>query len=192
MSPQQVNNSSYNYKVDIWALGVLAYEMLVGTQPFRARTLNQLRSGLETGTYEFPAGCNISIECLLFIIDCLQYNEEDRISIGELAEHPFLADVDEDEKARKAFIYEEFVDDVIPPVWVNSLHFNGSPILLNTKDGYSLNQLYLLMNSKVNLGLNNRSRTTCRVSEFYHKRSSFLDRVRFSSRKNLGIETSKQ
>ena len=34
MSPQLLKEESYNYKCDIWALGIIAYEMVVGNWPW--------------------------------------------------------------------------------------------------------------------------------------------------------------
>ena len=34
MSPEQCNGQDYNEKSDIWSLGVLLYEMLVGIPPY--------------------------------------------------------------------------------------------------------------------------------------------------------------
>ncbi len=37
MSPELVNNKQYNYNVDIWALGILLYEMIHGKSPFKPK-----------------------------------------------------------------------------------------------------------------------------------------------------------
>lgn len=34
ISPEQLKQSTYNEKIDIWSLGVIAYEMLLGVSPF--------------------------------------------------------------------------------------------------------------------------------------------------------------
>ena len=33
-SPEQCRNEDYDYKVDVWALGVILYEVLSGEHPF--------------------------------------------------------------------------------------------------------------------------------------------------------------
>jgi serine/threonine protein kinase len=38
MAPELVKRQAYDSKVDIWALGVLTYMILVGKEPFRGRT----------------------------------------------------------------------------------------------------------------------------------------------------------
>lgn len=38
LAPEIIDRSSYSKKVDIWDLGVLTYEFLVGVPPFNAKT----------------------------------------------------------------------------------------------------------------------------------------------------------
>jgi serine/threonine protein kinase len=37
MAPEMLFKAEYDYKVDIWALGVLLYEMLHGFAPFKGK-----------------------------------------------------------------------------------------------------------------------------------------------------------
>ena len=39
MAPEMLFGSSYNYHVDIWALGVLLYELVHGHAPFRGESV---------------------------------------------------------------------------------------------------------------------------------------------------------
>jgi serine/threonine protein kinase len=57
MAPQILNKEGYNYKVDIWALGVIFYELIVGSPPFKAKTLKELKHNIFEGQYEFPSDC---------------------------------------------------------------------------------------------------------------------------------------
>lgn len=42
MAPQILEGKKYNYKCDIWSLGVVFFEMLTGLTPFEARNVPEL------------------------------------------------------------------------------------------------------------------------------------------------------
>jgi serine/threonine protein kinase len=39
MSPQILSNTTYTEKTDVWSLGILLYEMLVGEVPWRVNSI---------------------------------------------------------------------------------------------------------------------------------------------------------
>ena len=86
------NNQSFGYdqKADIWSLGTICYEMLIGVPPFDATSYEELISKIQKGNYQIPKNLKLSKEAISFINGMLQYNPEKRLSIDELANHNFL------------------------------------------------------------------------------------------------------
>ena len=43
MAPEMVLEKTYDYRIDIWALGVLLYELVHGRAPFQAANLKEMK-----------------------------------------------------------------------------------------------------------------------------------------------------
>ena len=86
------NNQSFGYdqKADIWSLGTICYEMLIGVPPFDATSYEELISKIQKGNYQIPKNLKLSKEAISFINGMLQHNPQKRLSIDELANHNFL------------------------------------------------------------------------------------------------------
>ena len=78
----------YDQKADIWSLGTICYEMLIGKSAFDAEDMDELCEKIENGTYTVPT--NLSREVISFINGMLQYNSTTRLTCEELSKHPFL------------------------------------------------------------------------------------------------------
>ena len=83
-----INQVGYDSKADIWSLGTICYEMLIGQAVFNAQTLNDLIKKVENGSYSIPT--TVSREVVSFLNGMLQYKGEKRLSADELSKHPFL------------------------------------------------------------------------------------------------------
>ena len=86
---RDINQLGYDSKADIWSLGTICYEMLIGQAVFNAETLNDLIKKVENGSYQVPT--NVSSEVVSFLNGMLQYNGKKRLSAEELLKHPFLS-----------------------------------------------------------------------------------------------------
>ena len=80
-SPQLLKKRGYSYKVDVWALGIMCYELLMGQTPFHSYEMKDLIAKINEGKYVVSTKDPLSIECALFLTQCLQANEHDRIDI---------------------------------------------------------------------------------------------------------------
>ncbi len=82
------NLIGYDEKADIWSLGTVCYEMLIGQGVFNAQNMVELIKKVEHGTYHVPT--NLSIEVVSFLNGMLQYSAKNRLSAEELSRHAFL------------------------------------------------------------------------------------------------------
>jgi len=86
------NNQSFGYdeKADIWSLGTICYEILIGSPPFDANNYEELISKVQRGNYKIPNNLELSIEAVSFLNAMLQYDPKLRFDINRLAKHKFL------------------------------------------------------------------------------------------------------
>ena len=82
------NLIGYDEKADIWSLGTVCYELLIGHEIFNAQTMVDLIRKVENGNYHVPT--NISKEVVSFLNGMLQYSAKNRLSADELSKHAFL------------------------------------------------------------------------------------------------------
>ena len=81
-------NLGYDQKADIWSIGTVCYELLIGKSVFDAETLGDLIEKVENGNFKVPK--SLSKEVISFINAMLQYDPKLRLSAEELRKHPFL------------------------------------------------------------------------------------------------------
>ena len=53
MAPEIVFNQSYDYRIDLWALGILLYELLHGQAPFKGKTFKEVQQKITAGDVSF-------------------------------------------------------------------------------------------------------------------------------------------
>ena len=88
LNHQDNEDTGYDEKVDIWSLGTLCYEMLIGKATFEADSINELVKKVENGEYTLPS--TLSKEVVSFLNAMLQYDPKIRLSAEELSRHHFL------------------------------------------------------------------------------------------------------
>ena len=87
-SGRKARQLGYDIKADIWSLGTICYEMLIGKSAFDAEDMDELVSKIEDGTYTVPT--NLSKEVISFLNAMLQYDSHQRLNSLELSRHVFL------------------------------------------------------------------------------------------------------
>ncbi|CDW81704.1 calcium-dependent protein [Stylonychia lemnae] len=91
MSPELIDEQ-YDEKADIWALGVVMFELLSNNLPFDASTDQDIMLAIRDGTFKFdsPAWRIISEEGKDMIKQMLRYNPQTRISARDALRHPWI------------------------------------------------------------------------------------------------------
>ena len=84
----KVRELGYDMKADIWSLGTICYQMLIGKAAFDADDLDDLVSKVEKGKYKVPT--TLSKEVVSFLNGMLQYEANLRLTADQLSNHPFL------------------------------------------------------------------------------------------------------
>lgn len=79
-----VIDQEYDYRIDIWGLGILLYELLHGKAPFRGDSAEDIRAQMRSG---FDVKETLSQEVKGLIRELLQINPENRISLKEIFSH---------------------------------------------------------------------------------------------------------
>ena len=84
------NSRDYGYdeKADIWSLGTICYEMLIGKSTFDAQSMKDLLRKVEKGDYLIPE--TLSKETVSFLNGMLQYDFKRRLTAAQLKRHKFL------------------------------------------------------------------------------------------------------
>lgn len=95
VAPEVLRSTDVGYAADLWALGCLIYQMLVGTPPFRDRSEYLTFERITAGDYSIPEG--LAESAVDIIQQLLQMDAEKRLGsddIASLKAHPFFDGID--------------------------------------------------------------------------------------------------
>jgi serine/threonine-protein kinase ULK/ATG1 len=87
-SQGKLRQLGYDQKADIWSLGAICYQMLIGKCAFDADDMDDLVNKIEEGKYKVPT--SLSTEVVSFLNGMLQYEPKQRLTSEELYNHQFL------------------------------------------------------------------------------------------------------
>ena len=115
MSPEIISNENYDKCVDIWALGILLYEMLHGFSPFKSKNIKlnyeqlkeEIFNNIENSNYDIYKEKELSKECVSLIRKLLEKNDEERINVKEIFPQPWVRKYEKIKKKELIKFYNE-------------------------------------------------------------------------------------
>jgi serine/threonine-protein kinase ULK/ATG1 len=111
MAPEIMMGKNYTNKADLWSIGIITYQLLFKTLPFRARSEQELLNNiLNNKGIKIPEGYKISDTLLDLLKSLLQIDPNVRISWKNYFDHPFFKEVVNNsimslEKVRNCFTF---------------------------------------------------------------------------------------
>ncbi len=82
------NNPQMYKKVDIWAAGIVCYELLVGKTPFLSESIDETKERILNDEIQFPDYVSNGARDL--ILKMLTKNPDERISPNDVINHPWI------------------------------------------------------------------------------------------------------
>lgn len=113
VAPEVIKAETYTPAVDIWSLGVLAYNMLSGKLPFDGNNIKEVLRRVRGGRYSFPDNewTDISMDAKDFIRGLLEVDPKKRLTAREALCHCWITSANISERAinndRSALGYEQ-------------------------------------------------------------------------------------
>ena len=90
MAPEIMSKNKYGNKVDLWSLGVIIFEMLYGTVPFKGKNIIELIKNIDTKLVVFPSNFNVTTDCKLLLNNLLQKNPKNRLEWDDLFQNKWF------------------------------------------------------------------------------------------------------
>lgn len=88
MSPEVLYSQPYDHLADIWSLGCIIYEVLVGETPFSTNSLVTLICLVQTESVKWPS--SLSDNCISFLQGILEKETSMRFTWPNILSHPFV------------------------------------------------------------------------------------------------------
>ncbi|XP_029358535.1 aurora kinase A [Echeneis naucrates] len=92
LPPEMIEGKTHDEKVDLWSLGVLCYEFLVGKPPFEAKTHEDTYRRISRVEYTYPAQFNVSAGAKDLVSRLLKHNPMHRLPIQGVLCHPWVVE----------------------------------------------------------------------------------------------------
>ena len=90
LSPEIIKSREYDSTVDVWALGVLIYELIVGAPPFEEDSKEMTYKRIVKGNLVFPQDRQVSDLAKNLIRRILVQEPSKRLSLKEIRDHTWI------------------------------------------------------------------------------------------------------
>lgn len=87
MAPEILNYQEYNNKTDLWSIGIIMYEMLIGYPPYKAKNIANLVKNIKQREVIIPKNINLTSVCKHLLFSLLEKNPKKRLSWDDLFNH---------------------------------------------------------------------------------------------------------
>lgn len=92
MAPELIEERPYDHAADLWSVGCILYELLVGAPPFSTNNLFQLIKKVRYDSIRWPGEETMSPVCSSFLQGLLEKDSRRRLVWPELLRHPFVSE----------------------------------------------------------------------------------------------------
>lgn len=99
LPPEMVEGKHHNEAVDLWSIGVLCYEFLVGNPPFEAEGHSETYRRIVKVDLKFPS--HVSEGARDLISKLLRHDPQKRLPLAEVLKHPWIVQYNLQQPAAK-------------------------------------------------------------------------------------------
>lgn len=102
MAPEILSEKNYNTGVDIWAVGMILYEMFYGFHPlYKCKDMDELKTYMKNNDIKIPQSTHITIEGIKLLKSLLEKNDVMRITIQDIKDNVWLKNIKHDDIKQK-------------------------------------------------------------------------------------------
>eukprot|EP01125_Pyxidicula_operculata_P003566 TRINITY_DN1462_c0_g1_i1.p1 TRINITY_DN1462_c0_g1~~TRINITY_DN1462_c0_g1_i1.p1 ORF type:complete len:1058 (-),score=330.24 TRINITY_DN1462_c0_g1_i1:616-3768(-) len=171
MSPELYLYSKYTTKSDLWSVGCIAYEMLVGQVPFNVTTEFELIKRMKSPDSNFMIPPHISEPARNLITGLLQKEPAKRMSWEKFLDHPYLTPHNLSRStaffgtphSQPTDLMQQLQQQAEDFAWlqrVDCIHHFGQEITFYTRPSYTVKDLKRMTGSSLKMYNNNATTTT--------------------------------
>ena len=150
-SPEMLLKKGYDTGVDIWAIGILIFELMVGRPPFKSDAQHSMEDNIVNLRINWPNTMNLLAKNL--ISKLLKLEPEQRLTLKEILEHQFILNYVENPKNRlilpsEVIIKPFIISKQLPGEEYRIVESSGNN---NNKFRYSENEEYKSLYEKLKI-----------------------------------------